>query len=83
MSGRDNRRFTQPDRLAVGRVGARQVIAMCEHTDSAGQPKLVVTCDFEVTAPGCVDTEVTDLALLRRTGRGFRLEEIARGFPMR
>jgi 3-oxoacid CoA-transferase len=61
-------------------VGARQVIAMCEHTDSAGQPKLVGTCDFEVTAPGCVDTVVTDLALLRRTGRGFRLEEIARGF---
>lgn len=61
-------------------VGARQVIAMCEHTDSAGQPKLVGRCDFEVTAPGCVDTVVTDLALLRRTGRGFRLEEIARGF---
>jgi len=61
-------------------VGARQVIAMCEHTDSAGQPKLVGTCDFEVTAPGCVDTVVTDLALLRRTGPGFRLEEIARGF---
>lgn len=49
-------------------VGARQVIAMCEHTDSTGQPKLVGTCDFEVTAPGCVDTVVTDLALLRRTG---------------
>jgi 3-oxoacid CoA-transferase len=61
-------------------VGARQVIAMCEHTDSAGQPKLVCTCDFEVTAPGCVDTVVTDLALLRRTGGGFRLAEIARGF---
>jgi 3-oxoacid CoA-transferase len=61
-------------------VGARQVIAMCEHTDSAGQPKLVANCDFEVTAPGCVDTVVTDLALLRRTGRGFRLEEIAHGF---
>jgi 3-oxoacid CoA-transferase len=61
-------------------VGARQVIAMCEHTDSAGQPKLVGTCDFEVTARGCVDTVVTDLALLRRTDRGFRLAEIARGF---
>jgi 3-oxoacid CoA-transferase len=61
-------------------VGARQVIAMCEHTDSAGQPKLVGTCDFEVTAPGCVDTVVTDLALLRRGRGGFRLEEVARGF---
>jgi 3-oxoacid CoA-transferase len=61
-------------------VGARQVIAMCEHTDSAGRPKLVGRCDFEVTAPGCVDTVVTDLALLRRARSGFRLEEIARGF---
>jgi len=61
-------------------VGARQVIAMCEHTDSAGRPKLVSRCDFEVTAPGCVDTVVTDLALLRRAGPGFRLEEVARGF---
>jgi 3-oxoacid CoA-transferase len=61
-------------------VGARQVIAMCEHADSVGQPKLVGACDFEVTAPGCVDTVVTDLALLRRTGGGFRLDEIARGF---
>jgi len=61
-------------------VGAQQVIAMCEHTDSTGQPKLVATCDFEVTAPGCVDTVVTDLALLQRTDSGFRLAEIARGF---
>jgi len=61
-------------------VGARQVIAMCEHTDSAGQPKLVGRCDFEVTAPGCVDTVVTDLALLRRDGGGFALAEVARGF---
>jgi 3-oxoacid CoA-transferase len=69
-------------------VGARQVIAMCEHTDSAGRPKLVGACSFEVTAPGCVDTVVTDLALLRRaagsggSGSGFRLEEIARGFSV-
>jgi len=56
------------------------IVAMCEHTDSAGQPKLVGSCEFEVTAPGCVDTVVTDLALLRRTDGGFRLDEIARGF---
>jgi 3-oxoacid CoA-transferase len=61
-------------------AGARQVIAMCEHTDSKGRPKLVESCDFAITAPGCVDVIVTDLALLRRTGDGFRVEEIARGF---
>src|SRR5581483_6691663 len=61
-------------------AGARQVIAMCEHTDSKGRPKLVESCEFEVTAPGCVATIVTDLALLRRTTGGFRIDEIARGF---
>jgi 3-oxoacid CoA-transferase len=61
-------------------VGARQVIAMLEHTDSKGRPKLVETCEFEVTAPGCVDVIVTDLALLRRDGDGFRLDELASGF---
>jgi 3-oxoacid CoA-transferase len=61
-------------------AGAGQVIAMCEHTDSRGAPKLVETCAFEITAPGCVDVIVTDLALLRRTGDGFRIDEVARGF---
>jgi 3-oxoacid CoA-transferase len=61
-------------------AGARQVVAMLEHTDSKGRPKLVGACDFEITAPGCVDVIVTDLALLRRTAAGFRIDEIARGF---
>ncbi|OLS99406.1 3-oxoacid CoA-transferase [Pseudonocardia sp. CNS-004] len=62
-------------------VGAQQVIAMLEHLDSAGRPKLVETCSYPLTAPGCVDVVVTDLALLRRTPQGrFRLDEVARGF---
>ncbi len=54
-------------------VGARQVIAMLEHTDSAGAPKLVEACEFAITAPGCVDVIVTDLALDRgpRTASGW------------
>jgi 3-oxoacid CoA-transferase len=63
-------------------VGARHVIATCEHTDSRGNPKLVSACTYPITAPGCVDIIVTDLALLRRPSRGadFRLDEIAAGF---
>ena len=43
-------------------VGARQVIAMCEHTIRRVSQKLVGTCGFEVTAPGCVDTVVTEFS---------------------
>jgi 3-oxoacid CoA-transferase len=63
-------------------VGARSVIIMLEHTDSQGNPKLVERCEYPLTAPDCVDTVVTDLALLRRAGDGFRLDEIARGFTV-
>jgi 3-oxoacid CoA-transferase len=63
-------------------VGARQVVALLEHTDSHGNSKLVETCDFELTARECVDTVVTDLAVLTRAADGFRLDEIARGFTV-
>jgi 3-oxoacid CoA-transferase len=63
-------------------VGARRVIIMLEHTDAHGRPKLVERCAFPLTAPGCVDTVVTDLALLTRDGDRFRLDEIARGFSV-
>ena len=63
-------------------VGARRVITMLEHTDSEGRPKLVERCEFPLTAPACVDTVVTDLALLRRDDGRFRLDEVARGFTV-
>jgi 3-oxoacid CoA-transferase len=67
-------------------VGARSVIVMLEHTDAQGRPKLVEHCEFPLTAPACVDTVVTDLALLRRSrdpgSARFSLEEIAPGFTV-
>jgi 3-oxoacid CoA-transferase len=67
-------------------AGAQRVIAMCEHTDSRGNPKLLDRVTFPVTTPGCVDFIVTDLALLRRPSRAadarFVLEEVAAGFTV-
>jgi 3-oxoacid CoA-transferase len=64
-------------------VGAKQVIAMLEHVDSKGRPKLVENCSYPITTPECVDVIATDLALLVRTDQGrFRLAEIARGFTV-
>jgi 3-oxoacid CoA-transferase len=59
--------------------GARRVIATMLHTTRQGQPKLVTACTLPITAPRCVDTLVTELALFRfRDGRTL-LEEIAPG----
>jgi 3-oxoacid CoA-transferase len=59
--------------------GARRVIATMLHTTRQGQPKLVPACSLPITAPRCVDTLVTELALFRfRDGRAV-LEEIAPG----
>lgn len=61
-------------------VGAKSVMITMEHCDSKGAPKLVGSCTYPLTAPGVVDTVVTDLALLRRDNGVFRLLEVARGF---
>lgn len=62
-------------------VGAKSVIVTMEHVDSKGRPKLVQECSYPVTATGCTDVVVTDLALLRRHDSGrFVLEELAEGF---
>jgi 3-oxoacid CoA-transferase len=65
-------------------AGAQNVFVTLEHTDSKGRPKLVEKCEFPLTMPNCVDTIITDLALLRRPGRSsrFTLEEIAAGFTV-
>jgi acyl CoA:acetate/3-ketoacid CoA transferase beta subunit len=42
--------------------------------------KLVRTCTYPLTGAACVDIVVTDLAVLRRVGGRFVLEDIAAGF---
>jgi acyl CoA:acetate/3-ketoacid CoA transferase beta subunit len=66
-------------RLIISRSGRAAKVPLCRGSVTILTERIVVR-DFEVTAPGCVDTVVTDLALLRRTDGQFRLEEIARGF---
>ncbi len=63
-------------------VGARSVIVTMEHVDSAGRAKLVDRCDYPITAAGCTDIVVTDLALLRRHAGGFVLSEVAAGISV-
>jgi 3-oxoacid CoA-transferase len=61
-------------------AGKQQLIVMMEHRDSQGRAKLVRKAEYPITAPGCVDVVVTDLAILRRENGSFVLEQVAEGF---
>ncbi|MGA2710524.1 MAG: CoA-transferase [Steroidobacteraceae bacterium] len=63
-------------------AGGSKLIVVMEHGDSNGRSKLVRKCNYPLTAPPCVDTIVTDLALLVRRGDRFVLEEVAPGFSV-
>ena len=63
-------------------IKRNRVIAVLNHTDRKGRPKLVEECTFPPTSKGCVDTIVTDLGLfLLRDGK-FELTEVAEGFTV-
>lgn len=57
-----------------------RVIVLMEHCDSKGQPKLVECCTCALTAPGCVDVVVTDLAILERIDGEFVVTAMVEGF---
>ncbi len=60
-------------------VGARRVIALMRHVTKEGEPKIVRTCTYPLTAKGCVDLIITDLAVVQVAPEGLRLLEVAPG----
>lgn len=61
-------------------AGGAEVIVLMFHTTKKGEPKLVESCSYPITAPGCVAKVVTNLALVEVVrGAGFVLREVAPG----
>jgi 3-oxoacid CoA-transferase subunit B len=60
-------------------TGARKVIAVLKQRDRNGASKLVRECSLPLTAVGCVDVIITDLAVIEVVDGGFRLRETAPG----
>jgi 3-oxoacid CoA-transferase B subunit len=61
-------------------AGAKTLIVCMEHTSKDGAQKIVKNCTYPLTGLACVDTIITDLAVIDVKPEGLILREVARGW---
>ncbi|MCW5937779.1 MAG: CoA transferase subunit B [Fimbriimonadaceae bacterium] len=64
-------------------AGVKRVVVVMEHTNKAGEPKILKECTLPLTGKACLDLVITDLAVFEvERGRGMRLIELAPGVEL-
>lgn len=78
-----------PGKMVKGMGGAMDLVASCEniivamqHTNRAGESKLLASCSLPLTGVRCVKKIVSDLAVIEVTAEGFVLKERAPGITV-
>ncbi|MGC5614781.1 3-oxoacid CoA-transferase subunit B [Georgenia sp. Z1491] len=59
--------------------GAKRVVVLMQHTNKAGEPKILDTCDLPLTGTAVVDRVITDLGVIDVIDDGLVLVEVAAG----
>lgn len=59
-------------------AGVKRVVVVMEHTNKAGESKILPSCTLPLTGKACVDLVITDLCVFEvDRGKGLRLVELA------
>lgn len=60
-------------------AGVKRVVVVMEHTNKAGEPKVLKKCTLPLTGKGVVDLIITDLCVFEVGPNGLVLTELAAG----
>jgi 3-oxoacid CoA-transferase subunit B len=60
-------------------AGVKRVVVTMDHTDKAGNPKLLKQCRLPLTGKACVNLIITNLGVFEVTAGGLAIVELAPG----